>query len=221
MLPVKLGINLGLDQFSGNSLTVDHHALVKLMTARADDYDFKTQRNKNDGFSVLRRIRRESQVPIIMLTARSYIGDKVAGLTGGADDYITKPFEIEELLARIEVALRHGQSAKPSATSSTYQIGDLMIDDDTKRVQRGTRLLSLTPREYALLLALAKNRDQACSRDDLLNQVWGVDFIGQPNIVDVYIRQLRHKIDGNPKLPRLIHTIRGTGYMLSASLDAG
>lgn len=100
---------------------------------------------KIDGFSVLRRIRRESQVPIIMLTARSYIGDKVAGLTGGADDYITKPFEIEELLARIEVALRHGQSAKPSATSSTYQIGDLMIDDDTKRVQRGTRLLSLTP----------------------------------------------------------------------------
>lgn len=133
---------------------------------------------KIDGFSVLRRIRRESQVPIIMLTARSYIGDKVAGLTGGADDYITKPFEIEELLARIEVALRHGQSAKPSATSSTYQIGDLMIDDDTKRVQRGTRLLSLTPREYALLLALAKNRDQACSIDDLLNQVWGVDFIG-------------------------------------------
>lgn len=140
---------------------------------------------KIDGFSVLRRIRRESQVPIIMLTARSYIGDKVAGLTGGADDYITKPFEIEELLARIEVALRHGQSAKPSATSSTYQIGDLMIDDDTKRVQRGTRLLSLTPREYALLLALAKNRDQACSIDDLLNQVWGVDFIGGVQLMSI------------------------------------
>lgn len=134
---------------------------------------------KIDGFSVLRHIRRESQVPIIMLTARSYIGDKVAGLTGGADDYITKPFEIEELLARIEVAL------KPSATSSTYQIGDLMIDDDTKRVQRGTRLLSLTPREYALLLALAKNRDQACSRDDLLNQVWGVDFIGGVQLMSI------------------------------------
>lgn len=174
---------------------------------------------KVDGFSVLRRIRKTSQVPIIMLTARSYIGDKVAGLTGGADDYLTKPFEIEELLARIEVALRHGHLTQPVEQNSTFQIGDLTIDDDTKRVQRGTRLLSLTPREYSLLLALAQNRDQACSRDELLDQVWGVDFIGQPNIVDVYIRQLRHKIDGDPKLPRLIHTIRGIGYMLSANLD--
>ncbi|MFD1484262.1 response regulator transcription factor [Lacticaseibacillus baoqingensis] len=170
---------------------------------------------KLDGFSVLRRIRKTSQVPIIMLTARDYIGDKVAGLTGGADDYVTKPFEMEELLARIEVALRHSQPAADATAS--YSVADLSVNTDTKRVTRGNRIIPLTQREYELLVALIANQDQPCSRDELLDTVWGVDFDGQPNILDVYVRNLRNKLD-TPNSSKLIHTVRGVGYMLSAQV---
>lgn len=165
-----------------------------------------------DGFSVLRRIRKTSQVPIIMLTARDYIGDKVAGLTGGADDYVTKPFEMEELIARVEVALRHSQPA--ATTAAVYTAGNLNVDTDTKRVTRGGTIIPLTQREYELLVALISHQNEPCSREDLLDTVWGVDFDGQPNILDVYVRNLRSKID-TPNQPKLIHTVRGVGYMLS------
>ncbi|WP_225048430.1 response regulator transcription factor [Lacticaseibacillus kribbianus] len=171
-----------------------------------------------DGFGVLRRIRKTSQIPIIMLTARDYIGDKVAGLTGGADDYITKPFEMEELLARIELALRHGRPAADVTT--TYTAGDLTVATATKRVTRGDTIIPLTQREYELLVALAANLDQPCSREELLDTVWGVDFEGQPNILDVYVRNLRNKIDHAQAGPKLIHTVRGVGYMLSAKVEA-
>lgn len=176
---------------------------------------------KVDGFSVLRRIRKTSRVPVIMLTARTYIGDKIAGLTGGADDYITKPFEMEELIARIEVALRHGQEAKQAGqvkASSTIQVGDLTIDLAAKQAIRNHQIISLTPREFALLAAMAKHHDQPCSHNQLLDAVWGTAFEGEPNILDVYIRQLRHKIDNGQGKLKLIHTIRGTGYMLSANV---
>ncbi|OIL11413.1 DNA-binding response regulator [Oenococcus oeni] len=165
-----------------------------------------------DGFSVMRRIRKTSQVPIIMLTARFYIGDKVAGLTGGADDYVTKPFEMEELIARVEVALRHSQPA--ATTAAVYTAGNLNVDTDTKRVTRGGTIIPLTQREYELLVALISHQNEPCSREDLLDTVWGVDFDGQPNILDVYVRNLRSKID-TPNQPKLIHTVRGVGYMLS------
>ncbi|MDI6545727.1 response regulator transcription factor [Leuconostoc suionicum] len=165
-----------------------------------------------DGFSVLRRIRKTSQVPIIMLTARDYIGDKVAGLTGGADDYVTKPFEMEELIARVEVALRHSQPA--ATTAAVYTAGNLNVDTVTKRVTRGGTIIPLTQREYELLVALISHQNEPCSRGDLLDTVWGVDFDGQPNILDVYVRNLRSKID-TPNQPKLIHTVRGVGYMLS------
>ncbi|WP_054664361.1 response regulator transcription factor [Lacticaseibacillus camelliae] len=169
-----------------------------------------------DGFSVLRRIRKTSQIPIIMLTARDYIGDKVAGLTGGADDYITKPFEMEELIARVEVALRHSQPAVNSAT--TYTVSNLVVDTDAKRVTRGDKIIQLTQREYELLVALISKQNEPCSREKLLDTVWGVDFDGQPNILDVYVRNLRSKIDSNPNEEKLIHTVRGVGYMLSAQV---
>lgn len=165
-----------------------------------------------DGFSVLRRIRKTSQVPIIMLTARDYIGDKMAGLTGGADDYVTKPFEMEELIARVEVALRHSQPA--ATTAAVYTAGNLNVDTDTKRVTWGGTIIPLTQREYELLVALISHQNEPCSREDLLDTVWGVDFDGQPNILDVYVRNLRSKID-TPNQPKLIHTVRGVGYMLS------
>lgn len=171
-----------------------------------------------DGFSVLRRIRKTNQIPVIMLTARDYIGDKVAGLTGGADDYITKPFEMEELLARMDVALRHSKPAQ--STSTVYTIGDLTVDTESKRVARGGDIILLTQREYELLVVLIANQNQAVSRDSLLNQVWGADFDGQPNILDVYVRNLRAKIDSKPDRPKLIHTVRGVGYMLSENVVA-
>lgn len=173
---------------------------------------------KLDGFSVLRRIRKNSQMPVIMLTARDYIGDKVAGLTGGADDYMTKPFEVEELLARIEVSLRHSQ--KTNHQAKVYAVGDLTVDTTTKRVSRHDKIIPLTQREYELLVVLVTNEDEACSRDGLLDEVWGVDFEGQPNILDVYVRNLRSKIDADPSNQKLIHTVRGVGYMLSQNVQS-
>lgn len=172
---------------------------------------------KLDGFSVLRRIRKNSQMPVIMLTARDYIGDKVAGLTGGADDYMTKPFEVEELLARIEVSLRHSQ--KTNYQAQVYTVGNLTVDTTTKRVSRHDKIIPLTQREYELLVVLVTNEDEACSRDGLLDEVWGVDFEGQPNILDVYVRNLRSKIDADPSNQKLIHTVRGVGYMLSQNVQ--
>lgn len=172
---------------------------------------------KLDGFSVLRRIRKNSQMPVIMLTARDYIGDKVAGLTGGADDYMTKPFEVEELLARIEVSLRHSQ--KTNYQAKVYTVGNLTVDTTTKRVSRHDKIIPLTQREYELLVVLVTNENEACSRDGLLDEVWGVDFEGQPNILDVYVRNLRSKIDADPSNQKLIHTVRGVGYMLSQNVQ--
>lgn len=166
---------------------------------------------KLDGLEVLRRIRKQSDKPVIMLTARDYVGDKVAGLDSGADDYITKPFEIEELLARIRVVLRHQQ--KNSIEPTIYKVKNLILDTKARQVKRDNKVVQLTQREYELLLILLKNINETLTRDELLNDVWGVDFEGQPNIVDVYIRYLRHKIDSDDQ-NSIIKTVRGIGYTL-------
>ncbi|WP_125583967.1 response regulator transcription factor [Levilactobacillus cerevisiae] len=166
-----------------------------------------------DGLGVLRRIRRHDSLPVIMMTARDYVGDKVAGLDTGADDYITKPFEIEELLARIRVILRH-QHHQETADSQLH-VADVTLDTRARQVQRNGSLIQLTQREYELLLCLMKNAGQTMTRDELLDAVWGVDFEGQPNVVDVYIRYLRHKLN-EEEGHSLIHTVRGVGYVLSA-----
>lgn len=166
---------------------------------------------KLDGLEVLRRIRKQSDKPVIMLTARDYVGDKVAGLDSGADDYITKPFEIEELLARIRVVLRHQQ--KNSIEPTIYKVNNLVLDTKARQVKRDNKVVQLTQREYELLLILLKNINETLTRDELLNDVWGVDFEGQPNIVDVYIRYLRHKIDSDDQ-NSIIKTVRGIGYTL-------
>jgi len=172
---------------------------------------------KLDGFSVLRRIRKTSQVPIIMLTARDYIGDKVAGLTGGADDYVTKPFEMEELIARVEVALR--RSVPAPKTAKVYTVSNLTVDTESKRVSHNGQIIPLTQREYELLVVLISHENEPCSRESLLDNVWGVDFDGQPNILDVYIKNLRSKIDTDDHHQKLIHTVRGIGYMLSENVQ--
>lgn len=165
------------------------------------------------GLGVLRRIRRDYDVPIIMLTARDYTGDKVAGLTGGADDYVTKPFDIEELLARITAVLRRPRQTL--ASYQIYQLDDLTLDTQKRRISRGKHNIQLTQREYNLLTEMFKVTGKVFTRNELLDLVWGSEFEGDPNIVDVYIRYLRNKIDKFPECKKLIHTIRGVGYSLT------
>ncbi len=165
-----------------------------------------------DGLAVIRRIRKQNDdVPIIMMTARDYVGDKVSGLDAGADDYITKPFDIEELLARIRVILRH--SEQHTNRDETYQLGNLTLDAKARQVTYGDNVVQLTQREYELLLTLIQHQGEALTRDELLDLVWGVNFEGQVNIVDVYVRYLRTKLDKYSDQP-LIETIRGVGYRL-------
>lgn len=171
---------------------------------------------KYDGITVACRIRKKSNIPIIMMTARDQLSDKVMGLDVGTDDYITKPFEIEELLARIRVILRRQQQLEElKKTPSVYQYQDLSLDLSKHIVKRYGEEIPLTQKEVALLAALMKHPEEVRTRDELLNEVWGYDYFGQTNTVDVYIRALRNKMDYK-KETRLIQTIRGTGYILRA-----
>jgi two-component system response regulator ArlR len=162
-----------------------------------------------NGLEVLRRLRKSSDLPVIMLTARDAVMDKVTGLDMGADDYITKPFSIEELLARIRSALRKKQgSALPMLT-----IGTLQMDIARHLVTCKGEAVDLTGREFALLQMLMENQSIVLSREILMEKVWGYDFVGETNIVDVYIRYLRGKIDEAFHV-KLLHTVRGVGYTL-------
>jgi len=163
------------------------------------------------GMEVCRKIRKISMVPIIMLTARRDITDKVTGLDLGADDYITKPFEMEELLARIRAGLRHSQIRM--AESKQLALADLTINLLTREVLKQEDSIDLTKTEYELLEYLMLNKGLVLTRDQIIEQVWGYDFEGDTNILDVYIRYLRSKID-YPYGSKLIQTIRGVGYTL-------
>lgn len=164
-----------------------------------------------DGMDVLRRIRTECDTPIIMLTAKDTVPDKVNGLDSGADDYLTKPFAIEELLARMRVLLKKRFSQVASAEILTR--GLLTVNRATREVTYGSEPVQLTKREFDLLYYLLKNHDVVCSRDRLMEKVWGYDFSGETNLVDVYIRYLRNKIDYRFHID-LVKTIRGVGYII-------
>ncbi len=163
------------------------------------------------GMEVLRRLRKESQMPVIMLTARDSVVDKVAGLDSGADDYVTKPFAIEELLARIRAALRNrnGQSDQNVPLSA----GPLVMDVEKHQVMVRGQNVELTKKEFDLLRHLLENKGRVLTREALLDAVWGFDFVGETNSVDVYIRFLRSKLDDAFGL-KLIHTVRGVGYVI-------
>ena len=161
------------------------------------------------GMEVLRRLRRESQVPVIMLTARDSVVDKVSGLDSGADDYITKPFAIEELLARIRAALR----TKSGRDSQMLAVGPLAMEVESRRVTVRGQEVELTKKEFDLLRHLLENKGRVLTREALLDSVWGFDFVGETNSVDVYIRFLRSKIDEAFGI-KLIHTVRGVGYVI-------
>ena len=164
-----------------------------------------------NGLEVLRRARRTVDTPVIMLTARDSVMDKVTGLDMGAEDYITKPFEIEELLARIRAALRKG--ARRQAASHVLTAGHLTLDADRYTAAWNDAPIELTHREFTLLKVLMENQGIVMSRSSLMERVWGYDYMGETNIVDVYVRYLRGKIDDVYGV-KLIHTVRGVGYVL-------
>ncbi len=167
-----------------------------------------------DGFEVCRQVRKRSAVPIVILTAREALGDKITGLDAGADDYVAKPFAIQELLARIRARLRRSGAAHQDG--DRLVVGDLVVCRDTHTVSRGGRPIALTRREFDLLAYLAENAGLVLTRDAILNRVWGFDYYGETNIVEVYIRYLRVKVD-EPFPVKLLQTVRGVGYTLRES----
>ena len=163
-----------------------------------------------DGLEVCRRVRRNSGVPILIVTARDSVGDRVRGLDAGADDYLTKPFSLEELLARVRAGLRRGQLRRPG---ERLTVCDLEVDVLGHRVTRGGQPIELTPREFELLEFLFRHQGQVLSRPQIFTEVWGYDYLGESNVIDVYVRALRRKIDDGFD-PPLIETVRGVGYVL-------
>ena len=165
---------------------------------------------KLDGFEVIKRIRaKKNKVPILLLTARDNIDDKVKGLDYGADDYLVKPFIFEELMARIRVLLRRNSGNADNVVT----IANLTVDLDAKTVFRDDLLIKLSGREYSILEYLIRNKGKILSRERIEDHIWNYDYEGGTNVIDVYIRYLRKKIDDN-YTPKLIHTIRGLGYVL-------
>jgi two-component system OmpR family response regulator len=166
-----------------------------------------------DGFAVCEELRRrERWTPLLMLTARSEVGDRIRGLDGGADDYLVKPFDFGELLARLRVLISRG----PVVRTSVLEVGDLRVDCSTRTVTRSGRQVELTAREFDVLALLARNAGRLVSRSQLMNEVWNEDFDGSPNVADVYIGYLRKKLERR-RGRQLIRTVRGRGFVLESS----
>jgi DNA-binding response OmpR family regulator len=166
---------------------------------------------KLDGIEVARRLRAADDVPILMLTARDALEARVEGLDSGADDYLVKPFERQELLARLRALLRR----RPPRGSASLSVGDLSLNPDTHEVRRGTRSIELTQREFELLEYLMRNERIVVARQRLLEEVWGYDPFATTNTIEVFVSNLRRKLEAGGE-PRLLHTIRGAGYVLRA-----
>jgi two-component system response regulator MprA len=162
-----------------------------------------------DGIEVARRLRQSSDVPILMLTAKGTVADRVAGLDSGADDYLVKPFAFDELLARMRALLRRRQPAE----GEVLRFADVVLDTGARQVTRGQHIVELTTQEFDLLELLMRHPRQVLKRDQIYEKVWGYDFGGESNVLEVYIRYLRSKLEVNGE-PRLIRTVRGVGYVL-------
>ncbi|MEO6399046.1 MAG: response regulator transcription factor [Tepidiformaceae bacterium] len=167
-----------------------------------------------DGIQVCRLLRRDSTVPIIMLTALGGEGDRVAGLDTGADDYMPKPFGMRELLARVRALLRRtAPRVADTAIAAVVTAGDLKLDPERREASRAGKIVRMKPKEFELLLFFAEHRGRVFSREQILNEVWGYDFYGGPRTVDVHIRWLRQKIETDPGSPLRLRTVRGSGYL--------
>lgn len=206
-----LTFNLEKEGFRVEVAYDGEEALDKVFSLKPDVVVLDLMLPEVDGFEVCRRIRKKLEVPIIMLTARSEDIDKVLGLELGADDYLTKPFNSRELVARIKAILRRS-IVRDEESKKVIQIGKLQVDLLQHRARLGDQEISLTSKEFALLSFLVANAGNVYSREQLLEQVWGYDYYGDVRTVDVHIRHLREKIERDPGNPELIITVWGTGY---------
>ncbi|SDM99190.1 DNA-binding response regulator, OmpR family, contains REC and winged-helix (wHTH) domain [Fictibacillus solisalsi] len=216
----KIARILGLElEFEGYQYDISYDGLEGLAKATKQEWDLillDVMIPQMSGMEVLRRLRAaKNATPVILLTARDSIPDIVSGLDLGANDYVTKPYQTEELLARIRTALRF-KGAKEKSSEDLFTISDLKVNGKSRSVKRGTREIELTRREFDLLSYLVKNKNQVLTRDQILTEVWGFDYYGDTNVVDVYIRYLRKKL-GDHEQEDLIHTVRGVGYCIRSS----
>lgn len=197
---------------SGYVVEVAHNGIDGQFLAQENDFDLvilDVMLPGIDGWQLLQIIRRKSQVPVLFLTARDAVEDRVKGLELGADDYLVKPFSYAELLARVRTLLRRG----PPREVEQFQVADLQLDVLRRRVLRGAERITLTNKEFALLQLLMERSGEVLSRTQIASQVWQMNFDSDTNVVDVAIRRLRAKVD-DPFSPKLIHTVRGMGYTL-------
>ncbi len=211
---VKLAQFIELElKYEGYQITIAHDGLAGLTMARENNPDLVLLDWMLPGISgpeICRRLRQTgNKVPIILLTAKDDISDRVTGLDSGADDYLVKPFSIEELLARLRAHLRRIQEQE----TDLLQFVDLSLHRSTREVYRGDRSIELTAKEFELLEYLISHPRQVLTRDQILERVWGYDFMGDSNIIEVYVRYLRLKLEANQE-KRLIQTVRGVGYVL-------
>ena len=202
---------LGLEQagFAVTSAGDGREGLIQFRQGHFDLVVLDVMLPSLDGFEILREIRKDSQAPVVMLTARSDLHDVVVGLELGADDYVTKPFELPELVARIKAVLRRS-TAEPEG--GVIAAGGLEIDPAAFTVRRGAEEIALTATEFKLLLELARRPKQVFTRELLLELVWNYDYLGDSRLVDAAVQRLRGKIEEDPKEPKLIRTVRGVGY---------
>jgi heavy metal response regulator len=200
------------------SVDVERDGEAGLQKLAEGDYDLvilDVMLPKLDGFGVMQAIRQQKmKIPILLLTARVTVADKVMGLDLGADDYLTKPFAFEELLARVRALLRRGSVSGPAVLA----VADLKLDPVSREVTRGGKRIDLTPKEFALLEFLLRRREHILSRAVIAQHVWGVDYDTFTNVIDVYVNYLRKKIDGDSDV-KLIHTVRGVGYVLKEDTE--
>ena len=220
ILRETLAYNFSREGFTVEQAADGPSAIALARTAKPDVIVLDLMLPGVDGYEVCRSVRRDSNVPILMLTARDAEVDRVVGLEIGADDYLTKPFSMRELMARVRAMLRRarmteGERSAAQADSEApapMTFGDLTIDPRRHEVQRGGRVLPLRPKEYELLLFFARHRGQALGRETLLERVWGWTFDGGSRTVDVHVRLLRERIENDPSKPTRLVTVRGAGY---------
>ena len=202
-------------RYEGWDVEVAHTGTKAVAAARTHDPDaivLDMMLPDFDGMEVLRKVRADaSDVPVLFLTARDALEDRVAGLTAGGDDYVTKPFSLEEVVARLRALMRRS-GAQQTATRSVLTVGDLTLDEDSHDVARGGEAISLTATEFELLRYLMRNPKRVLSKAQILDRVWNYDFGGQANVVELYISYLRKKVDAGRE--PMIHTMRGAGYVL-------
>lgn len=200
-------------EYEGYNVDVANDGRRAVSLALEKDYDvilLDLMLPEINGIEVCRRIRKEKETPIIMLTARDSVMDKVTGLKSGADDYLAKPFAIEELIARMEVVFRRNKKEK---SNSELKFKDIILDIEGRTVRRNNEVIELTNTEFQLLLMFMKNINRALTRDIIMENIWGYNSEAETNVVDVYVRYIRNKLDKNDK-EKYIQTIRGVGYIM-------